>query len=91
MHLRLGRASADGPPRAQVGEELRRNDICARKRTARAPVWSVLTQELARSGNAHLGQVKQEFARELETPVDLVSAVHVGVCKYECVPHVARI
>ncbi len=29
---------ADGAPRAQVGKELRRNDICALKRAARAPV-----------------------------------------------------
>ncbi len=46
----------------------------------------VLTQELARSGNAHLGQVKQEFARELETPVDLVSAVHVGSASMSASP-----
>lgn len=63
MQLRLGGASADGAPRGEVGDELRRDRV----------------KELRADGNAEVGQVAQELPGGPQALVDLEGAVDVRI------------
>src|SRR6185312_6911712 len=63
VHLALGGPRPDGAPADQVGDVLGRDGV----------------QELAAGGQAHLGQVQQQAARDREPLVHLERAVQVRV------------
>jgi hypothetical protein len=63
MDLRLGCPGSNSSPRVEVGEVLGRNDI----------------QELSSGGHTHLGDLEKQVSGNLETSVDVVRTVHVGV------------
>ena len=63
VHLRLGRACADGAPGDEVGGVLWRDGV----------------EELAPGGEANIGNGRKEFARNAETFVDAEAGAEVGI------------
>lgn len=78
VDLRLGGTSTDGTPRREVGKVLGRDDIYVLAR-AILGLSLALTKELSSGRETHLSKLDQELASHLQTAVDLVGAVHVGV------------
>ena len=58
MDLALGGARADGSPADEAGDVLRRDHV----------------EEFGAGGDAHLGEVEQQMARQAQAVVDLVGA-----------------
>ena len=63
VDLALGGARADGAPTDEIRDVLRRNHV----------------EELGAGGDAHLGEIEQQMAREAEAVVDFVGAVEMGI------------
>ena len=63
MDLALGGARADGSPTDEAGDVLRRDHV----------------EEFGAGGDAHLGEVEEQMAREAQAVVDLVGAVEMRI------------